>query len=140
MKRLSNVKDCGLAARIALLVSAGAASCVLALPVAFLCSGWAGIGAAAAAAVVCLGGAVAALTVSHCLRGPQYALPAMLLAMGPRMGVPLAVALACHLHGGALADAGLVYYLLAFYPITLLVETVLSLPRAPRIQGRSKAL
>jgi len=53
--------------------------------------------------------------------------------MAARMGIPLAFALACHLRGGLLADAGLLYYLLLFYPVTLGVETAWLLP------GRSAA-
>jgi hypothetical protein len=45
------------------------------------------------------------------------------------MGVPLAAALIAVFAGGPLADAGFLYYLVVFYPITLAVETLLALPR-----------
>jgi len=102
----------------------------LVAPVAGFCSGSAGLWAAAAAAVLCLAGAGLALVLSHALREPKHALYGMLLGMAARMGVPLAVGLPCHLHGGALAQAGLLYYLLVFYPVTLGVETASSLPGA----------
>jgi hypothetical protein len=73
-------------------------------------------------------GAAIALLLSHQLRGPRYALHGLLAGMAARMGIPLGFALACQLHGGLLADSGLIYYLLVFYPSTLAVETFLSLP------------
>ena len=105
-----------------LLVAAGLA------PVAGVRSGWAGLCAAGAAAAVCLIGAVAALAISHVLRGPAFVLPALLLGMMVRMGLPLALALIYQFWGGGLADAGFLVYLLVFYPVTLTVETILSLP------------
>jgi hypothetical protein len=107
-------------------------------PAAGLWGGWAGLWAAAAAAGVCLAGALSALVASHVLSGPKYALAAMLAGTAARMGIPLAFALACQLHGGALAEAGLLYYLLIFYPVTLGIETVLSLPVAERSRRCSK--
>ena len=44
------------------------------------------------------------------------------------MGIPFGVGLAIHLGGGPLANAGFLYYLLVFYPVTLAAETGLSLP------------
>lgn len=105
---------------------------VLVAPVAGLLSGWAGLAAAAAAAVFCLTGATLALVVSHLFRQPPRALAGMLLGMAARMGIPLGFGLACDLHGGALAQGGLLYYLLVFYPVTLGLETALSLPVARR--------
>jgi hypothetical protein len=65
---------------------------------------------------------------SHLLRGPKHALAALLAGMAARMGIPLAFGLAIHLQGGPLAEAGLLYYLLVFYPVALAAETALSLP------------
>ena len=82
--------------------------------------------AAAAAGGVCLAGALAALLASHAVRrSPLYA---MLIAMILRMGIPLALALVVHVRGGVLADNGFFYCLVIFYPVTLAVETALSLP------------
>jgi len=86
------------------------------------------LAAAVVAAVFCLAGATIALMASHLLRGPKNALAALLVGMAARMGVPLTFGLAIHLQGGPLAEAGLLYYLLIFYPITLASETALSLP------------
>ncbi len=49
----------------------------------------------------------------------------VLLGMLPRLGIPLTVVLAFYVRGGWLADAGLVYYILVFYFVTLAVETTL---------------
>ena len=87
-------------------------------------------GTGAAAAGVCLLGAVLALAASHSLRGPQAALVAMLLAMACRMGIPLVFAAWAHLSGGPLAKAGVLYYVLVFYLIALGAEVVLALPMA----------
>ena len=110
---------------------------VLALvgPVAVCIGGGMALAAAVVAAVFCLTGATIALLASHVLRGSKHALAALLAGMAARMGVPLAFGLAIHLQGGPLAEAGLLYYLLAFYPITLAAETALSLP--PRRQPTS---
>ena len=96
--------------------------------VAMFLGGGRALAAAVVAAVFCLVGATIALMASHLLRGPKNALAALLAGMAARMGVPLAFGLAIHLQGGPLAKAGLLYYLLIFYPITLATETALSLP------------
>ena len=48
--------------------------------------------------------------------------------MFARMGVPLICGLVLQLRGGMLAQAGVLFYLAAFYPVTLTLETALSLP------------
>jgi hypothetical protein len=52
----------------------------------------------------------------------------LLVGMALRMGIPLALVVVFHLVGGVLVQAGLLYYFLLFYPLTLTVETALSLP------------
>ncbi len=86
------------------------------------------------AALVCYAGAVLALGTNAILHQPEHALLALLLGMMARMGIPFGLGLAVHLQGGPLAKAGLLYYLLVFYPITLTTETILSLPPAKRSQ------
>jgi hypothetical protein len=61
---------------------------------------------------------------------PGNVAPQVLLGMFPRMGIPLAVCMIAYLKGGALADAGFVYYILVFYFVTLVVETVLQVGAA----------
>jgi len=100
-------------------------------PVAGLCCGGAGLIAAAVAGALCFLGGASALMVCHLLRDPKFVLHRMLLGMLPRMGIPLGFALFFQLRGGVLAEAGLLYYLVVFYPFTLAVETALSLPPQP---------
>jgi len=104
----------------------------LVAPVAGLLSGSAGLWTAAAAAVFCLAGAEVALLVNPLSHRPKRALLGMLLGMAARMGIPLGLGLGCHVQGGVLAQTGLLYYLLVFYPVTLGVETALSLPHGPQ--------
>ena len=52
----------------------------------------------------------------------------VLVGMMIRMGIPLAAALTVYFRGGPLADAGFLYYLVVFYPVTLTAETLLFLP------------
>jgi hypothetical protein len=101
-------------------------------PVAFQLGGFPGILAAALAATLCFLGAAVSLMTSHLLRGPQQAIAALLVGMALRMGIPLLLGLAVHLHGGPLAQVGLLYYVLVFYPVTLAIETLLSLPEIRR--------
>ena len=59
--------------------------------------------------------------------------PSMRLRMGENIRI---VAVAIQFRGGPLAEAGFLYYLLVFYPVTLVVETVLSLPPRERATDR----
>ncbi len=125
---LGNLRNRGVAARGAILAIVAAAALAMVAPVAWRLGGAAGVAAATLAASLCLAGAVLALLAGHRLREPRQAGTALLAAMAARTGIPLAAALVIHLRGGLLADAGLLYYLLVFYPVTLTAETLLSLP------------
>jgi hypothetical protein len=105
-----------------LLVYAGVA------PVAGMLSGPAGLAAAAVAAGLCLGGGLVALLTARRSADPSGAMLGVLTGMLVRIGVPLFSGLAIQVHGGRLAQAGLLVYLVVFYPVTLWVETALSLP------------
>ncbi len=101
---------------------------VLIAPVAGLLHQIGGVLAAAAAAGLCLLGGVLALAVTHCFPDPKHLGQAFLAGMFPRMGIPAGGAIALQLLGGLLAEGGVLYYLLVFYPITLAAEAWLSLP------------
>ena len=73
--------------------------------------------------------------MSYCFRGPRLAPLSLGLGMALRLGTPLALAVACEILGGPLADAGFVYYLLGFYSVTLTLETLLSLSDIERSRG-----
>jgi hypothetical protein len=130
INRSINLRNLSVPVRLAGLV--GVALLVLAIvgPVAVLIGGSMGLTAAALAAATCLAGAVVALLASQVLVGPGLALASLLVGMTARMAIPLVCGLVIHLHGGPLADAGILYYLVMFYPVTLAAETLLSLPPA----------
>ncbi len=95
------------------------------IPLAYLWRGWEGLASASVAWLVNLAGGLAALWFSHMLREPAQVVAQVLAGMFLRMGIPLAACMVVYLRGGMLADAGFVYYIMAFYFVTLAVETVL---------------
>ncbi len=119
----------GVGTRTAVLAAAVLAVWAVAATLAAVFSGPMALAAATVAAGLCLGGALGALVASHWLREPKYMLHMVLVGMALRMGLPLATGLALHFGGGPLAGAGMLYYLLVFYPVTLGIETFLSLPQ-----------
>jgi hypothetical protein len=125
---LAELRQRSLAVRTTLLGMAVSAFAIGLLPVAASTAGWLGAVALATAAVACLLGASLALLISERWQPPEHVLIALLLGMLARMGFPLGVALSCLGGGRTLADAGLLYYLLVFFPLTLTIETMLSLP------------
>jgi hypothetical protein len=91
--------------------------------------------AAGVAAGLCTAGAVLGLWIHHVFDNPKLALTALLLGMSVNMGVPMALGLAIHLHGGPLSESGFLYYLLFFYLLTLAMKTVLTLPLPRQSDG-----
>jgi hypothetical protein len=132
ISRLNDLRSQSIAVRATVLVVAVLLVFVVVGPFAVLFGGLVGLIASIVAAAVCLAGAMLALVIHGFLTGPESALAALVLGMATRMGLPLASGLAIHLHGGPLAEAGFLYYLVVFYPITLAVETLLSLPASQR--------
>jgi hypothetical protein len=118
----------GLPARAIML--GGAASSVFAIvgPIAWRLGEKNALATAALAWALCLAGAMVALLVGYVLREPRHAMAAVLLSMTARMCLPLSIVLAVRYHGGPLAEGGLLYYVLVFYPITLAAEIFLTLP------------
>ncbi len=96
----------------------------------WMISGPWGIAAAVVAAVSCWMGAASALAAAALLSGVANGLGGLLAGMGLRMGIPLTCGLLLQLTGGPLTEAGVLYYLLVFYPITLSVEIALSIRHA----------
>jgi hypothetical protein len=126
----------GLATQAAVLVGMVLAVYAAVAPVAGALSGTVGLAAAAVAAGLCLAGAGLALVACRLYRDSKRALQGVLIGMVLRMGVPLLSALAIQVQGGGLARAGLLVYLVVFYPVTLFVETALSLPSDGRSRHR----
>lgn len=119
----------GLAFRCALLAGLVLTVCALVGPIAGLRSGTVGLLACALAAGLCLAGALVALISGHRIGG-QSPLLGLLTGMAARMGIPLLGGLTIFFFGGPLAEAGILYYLLVFYPVTLVADIGLSLPQA----------
>ena len=126
---LTNLRSRSLAVRGAVLVSVVLVLLALVGPVGWALDGPTGVAAATAAAALCFVGTALALGLSHLLRAPKHVLHGVLLGMIARMGIPLACGLAIHLQDGSLAQGHFLHYLLVFYPVTLAVETFLSLPK-----------
>ena len=125
----TKLREKSLLARIAVLTAIVALALAISLPPAWMIGGQFAMLAAMTAAAACLCGGVLALAISGLFRDPAQAFVGVLLGMFADMGVPLAVAVACHLGGGELSRSGVIFYLLIFFPITLAVKTVLSLPK-----------
>ncbi|MFZ1934005.1 MAG: hypothetical protein WCB27_18245 [Thermoguttaceae bacterium] len=130
--RLRNLRNRGIAARLGLLGAIMLVAFAVAAPVASRLGGPIALAAAATAAGLCLFGTGVALILTDRFRTPHGALTALWIGTALRTGVPFAAGMAIHLHGGPLARAGLLWYLLTFYPIALTVGTILSLPPTNR--------
>jgi hypothetical protein len=126
---LSNLSNRSTAIRLMVLTTAVIAEFAIAAPLSVRLGGVTALAAATMAAGLCLAGAAAALVISDRLRGPNGTLAALWLTMTLRMGVPFLAGTIIHCHGGPLARAGLLWYLLVFYPLTLVIGTILSLPQ-----------
>jgi hypothetical protein len=115
--------------------------CVYAVvaPIASWLHGGLGVAAAAISAGLCLTGAGVALTAAHAMRSPEWVLRGMLIGIIARMIIPLGFGVGLHFYSQPLAEAGLLVYLLVFYPVTLGVETALALPGGNPPKSRSPA-
>ena len=70
-----------------------------------------------------------ALAVGNLFTGPQSVAIGALAGMLVRMAVPLVFVMIVYSQGGALVESGMVFYLLAYYLITLAAETWMSVRR-----------
>lgn len=136
LARLSTLRWPGRAAVLCVVVLALWA--VLA-PVAYSVRGAGGLGAMSVAAALCLAGSLVALMLvalfhSASTRQPGMVLYGWLAGIVVRTGVPLVAALVIH-RGSGLSRLGFLYYLLGFYLLTLVVETILSLPELTQEQA-----
>lgn len=127
---IATLRDRGLAAQLGVLGLAVLVIYAVVAPVAGGISGLPGLAASASAAAACLLGAGAGLIASRGFSRRDKVLQGFLVGAALRMAVPLASALALQLCVKPLAEAYLLIYFLVFYPVTLFVETFLSLPRA----------
>ena len=87
------------------------------------------------AAGICWAGAMVSLVLLHVLRMRGSPMAGALLGMLVRMTIPLVIVAVATMQGGELAEAGLLGQLVAFYLVTLAIETGLSvalMKSAPR--------
>jgi len=103
---------------------------IMALPLVghylYLRSGINGVIATAVAAFVCWSGAVAALVLTKRFHGSENAVTGLFLAMFCRTAFPLIAALVLSNTSRSLAEGRVFGAILAFYLLTLAVETALS--------------
>jgi len=133
---LAQIRAQGLALRSLVLAAVMAACYVAISPVAWGLGGLGGLRAAGAAAGCCFSGAFLALAAGEPFRRRRKLLPAMLVGMVFRMGIPLAFGLGVHLRGGPLVDAGFLYYLVLFFEVALITEIGLSFPPPAKCDAR----
>jgi len=112
-------------AQCGLLAALMAVAFLVCAPLGYFLCGPIGVGAAAAAAAFVLVSSTLGLALGELLRKPGDALMSMLVGMMIRMSLPLAACVIVQLNGGALADAGFVFYVLGFYMVGLAVDTCL---------------
>ena len=105
------------------LVMAMGVAWLLLCPVAYYFFGRIGITANSLAALVCLGGTLAAIGTTYRFRGPEQVVHAVLLGMLLRMALPLVACLIVYQQKGPMAEAGTAYFCLVFYMLSLGVET-----------------
>ena len=114
------------AGRTAVLALALLVGAAIVIPVAYWRAAFAGVWAATIAWTICILSGLLALWLIQRFNGPDKVVKQVLSGTLVRMSLPLAAVLVVHLYGGTLAEAGFVYYILAFYLITLAVETMLT--------------
>jgi hypothetical protein len=123
---LQNLKS-SLPGRLLLLAVGMLIGWLLVLPLAYSVGGATGTGAALVAVVLCLIGGELGLLIAAAFRGPAAAMHGLMLGLLARMAMPLLVGATLHVKVPALADAGMVFYLIAFYMVGLACETWLIL-------------
>ena len=137
---LSGMRNRGSVAQAAVLGIAPLLLLVLIGPAITYWGGTIALAAAALAASLCWTGAAVALVLCNLLRGSDQMLVALFVGMIARMSIPLGFGAMIHLLGGPLAQAGILYYVLIFYPVTLLVETALIIPKSSQPKPRQASL
>ncbi len=119
-------------ARGALLLFASLlAAAALVVPWAYAVESVWGVCSAGVACGVCGGSGLVAFWLARTCPGPSGLLARVVGSLVARTGIPLLVCGLVYAQGGRLAEAGFVYYLLVFYFVGLVVETVLLVGDVP---------
>lgn len=106
-------------------------------PLAYGVSGMPGLQVSLLAALICWLGAQFSLLISLLIRGDEVIFQRLVLGMTARAMVPLVLGTGLQLKNAQLASAGLIFYVLVFYMVTLAADTALLLshtkqPLAPK--------
>lgn len=123
---LRHIASMGLTSRLIFMLAVSVVGYVTSIPFAWLTRGTQGFIASAIALAICLAGGLSSLVVGDLFRGCRQTLVPLLLPMLFRMGLPLGLCLWALYRGGTLANAGLAYYLVGFYLLMLVVDSVLT--------------
>lgn len=132
MALLANPRHRNVGFRVWLLLLLLAAVCATVVPLAISLGGWMALAAAGLAAGLCFVGAAAGLLAGDWLRRSGQDFIALWLGAALRIIIPFTFGIPIHLHGGPLARAGLLWYLLLFYLVALATGTWLALPPTNR--------
>jgi hypothetical protein len=116
----------GLAAQAMWLLGSVAGLYVILAPLAYSLHGTESLVASAVAAGICLLGSFGALAAMQVLSGPASLIGGVVLGMFLRMAVPLIFCCIVYHQPGLLTRAGMVFYVLAFYMVTLTVDAAIT--------------
>lgn len=122
----------GLVAQSLFVAAALSVAWLLVAPLAYGVSGLLGLKVALLAALLCWLGALFSLTISAFIRGGVSVMHRMALGMTARAMVPLVLGVGLHLKDVELAGAGLIFYVLVFYMVTLTADTALLVAQVPQ--------
>ena len=98
---------------------------LLIVPLAYLLEGATGLVGALLSFAICVVCGGLSLVVGEVFRRPEQVLYQVAFSMVLRSGIPLGICMLMYFRGGPLAEAGFVFCLLAFYVVTLAVETMI---------------
>jgi hypothetical protein len=115
-----------LAAQAMWLLGSVACLYLLLAPLAYSLHGTDALIASAVAAAICVFGSLGALIAMQFLKGPAMLIGGVVLGMFLRMTVPLVFCMIVYLQPGFLTRAGMVFYVLAFYMVTLTVDAAIT--------------
>jgi hypothetical protein len=122
----------GLVAQSLFVAAALAGALLLLAPLAYAISGPFGLQVELLAALLCWMGALFSLSISAFIRGGVSVMNRMVLGMTARAMMPLVLGVGLHMKDASLAGAGLIFYVLVFYMVTLTADTALLLSQVPQ--------
>jgi hypothetical protein len=133
----ARLKSLGPLAQSAFIALALLIGWLLLAPLAYSVSGMSGLQVSLLAGAICWLGAQFSLLISQLVRGEEVIFPRLVLGMTARAMVPLVLGTGLQLKNAQLASAGLIFYVLVFYMVTLAADTALLLshtkqPLAPK--------